>query len=433
MKIENSTGVEFTAIIYSTSPTCNLISFPRFLSYYMVPTFLNVKDKSVVIGNDININYHDGHDSVIYIPYKVACRLDSEIDKNDTCIEHVYALGLPLTLINACANNKDLKYVEWNDYKLAESYEKGENQFTKCKNGLIIIPKKLNNMMSNIKYIGYFNCDGTGRIYPISKYDIRLSTTDDNTLYISPDLAEFLKIPKNHNEPLICFGTIKEVGNMNIIEEKNITESISDIHFQLPASILYKSIGEESQTILSIPFPYFMAIKPLFCNIVDGLKKEAEDSIIKNVKFNTSIAGHIADESGSINKIELDRTYFEDIIYRSISSFIAASGEIHFTLNNYDQHIKIDPDEFNTRYANLFNFCGEYIDKWIKDNGIEATIKLGDVGLKVDKLQICNTPTATIEIYNTEGEVTNSIISNLDIIEVELIQTGGENKNEQRR
>ena len=104
-----------------------------------------------------------------------------------------------------------------------------------------------------------------------------------------------------------------------------------------------------------------MAIKPLFCNIVDGLKKEAEDSIIKNVKFNTSIAGHIADESGSINKIELDRTYFEDIIYRSISSFIAASGKIHFTLNNYDQHIKIDPDEFDTRYANLFNFCGELI------------------------------------------------------------------------
>lgn len=432
MKIENSTYVEFTAIIYSTSPTCNLISFPRFLSYRMVPTFLNVKDKSVVIGNDININYHDGHDSVIYIPYKVACRLDSEIDKNDTCIEHVYALGSPLTLIDACANNKDLKYIEWDDYKLAESYKKGENQFTKCKNGLIIIPKKLNNMMSNIKYIGYFNCDGTGRIYPINKYDISLSTTDDNTLYIPPDLAEFLKIPKNHNDPLICFGTIKEVGNMNIIEEKNITESVSEIHFQLLATTL-KSIGEESQTILSIPFPYFMAIKPLFCNIVDCLKKEAEDSIIKNVKFNTIIAGHIADESVSINKIELDRTYFEDIIYRSISSFIAASGEIHFTLNNYDQHIKIDPDEFDTRYANLFNFCREYIYKWIKDNGIEATIKLGDVGLKVDKLQICNTPTATLEIYNTEGEVTNSIISKLDIIEVELIQTGGENKNEQRR
>ena len=43
MKIENSTGVEFTAIIYSTSPTCNLISFPRFLSYRMVPTFLDVE------------------------------------------------------------------------------------------------------------------------------------------------------------------------------------------------------------------------------------------------------------------------------------------------------------------------------------------------------------------------------------------------------
>lgn len=147
MKTENSTDAGFTAIIYSTSPTCNLISFPRFLSYHIVPTFLDVKDKSIVIGNNININYHDVHDSVIYIPYKVACGLDSEIDKNDTCIEHVYVLGSPLTLIDACANNKDLKYIEWDNYKLAESYKKGENQFTKCKNGLIIIPKKLNNMM----------------------------------------------------------------------------------------------------------------------------------------------------------------------------------------------------------------------------------------------------------------------------------------------
>ena len=90
----------------------------------MVPTFLDVKDKSIVIGNNININYHDGHDSVIYIPYKVACGLDSEIDKNDTCIEHVHVLGSPLTLIDACANNKDLKYIELDDYKLAESYKK---------------------------------------------------------------------------------------------------------------------------------------------------------------------------------------------------------------------------------------------------------------------------------------------------------------------
>lgn len=43
MKTENSTDAGFTANIYSKDSRCKLISFPRFLSYRMVPTFLDVE------------------------------------------------------------------------------------------------------------------------------------------------------------------------------------------------------------------------------------------------------------------------------------------------------------------------------------------------------------------------------------------------------
>lgn len=430
MKIGNSIDTGFTANIYSKETRCNLISFPRFLSYYMVPTFLEVNNNFAIIGN--NINYHDGHDSVIYIPYKIACGLDSEISKDDTYIEHVHVLGSPLTLTDACAYNKDLNYIKWDDYKLAESYKKGGNQLTKCKNGLIIIPKKLNNMISYIKYIGYFKYDGTGIIYPTSEYDIRILTTDDNTLYIPPDLAEFLEIPK-HEGQLLCFGTIKGEGNMNTIEEKNITESVSEIHFQLPATILNKSIGEKPEVVLNIPFQYILTIKPLFCSIVDSLKEEVEQSMIKQVTFDAAISGSAVISNEHIDKIELKRAYFENLIYGVLSAHTTASNEIHFTLNrygNHDQHIKIDPDECDTHYGNLFNFLEYYIDKWIKDNGIKATIKSGkskNIGLIVDKLQICNTLPALLEIYNMNDTMSNNI---LKLIDVEIFQTGGENKNE---
>lgn len=418
---ENNTDTGFTANIYSKDSRCKLISFPRFLSYYMVPTFLEVNDKVVIIGN--TIDYHDGHDSVIYIPYKVACGLDSEINKNDTCIEHVHVLGFPLTLTDACAYNKDLKYIKYDDYKLAESYEKGENQFTKCKNGLIIIPKKLNNIMSNIRYIGYFKYGGVGRIYPTNKCDIRISTTDDNILYIPPDLAEFLEI-SNHEGQLLCFGTIKGEGNMNTVEEKNITESVSEIHFQLPATILNKSIGEKPEVILNIPFQYILTIKPLFCSIVDSLKEEVEQSIIEQVNFDTTISGSTAISNGYIDKIELKREYFENLIYRALSTPTAASDEIHFTLNrydNYDQHIKIDPDEFDAHYGNLFDFLEYYIDKWIEDNGIKATIKSGNIDLIVDKLQIRNTLPALLEISGMDDAMSDKISPDLKLMDVELI------------
>ena len=429
MKSENSTDAGFTANIYSKETRCNLISFPRFLLNCMVPTFLEVNNNFVAIGN--NINYHDGHDSTIYIPYKVACSLDSEISEDDTYIEHMHVLGFPLTLTDACAYNKDLKYIKYDDYKLAESYEKGENQFTKCKNGLIIIPKKLNNIMSNIRYIGYFKYEDVGIIYPTYKYDIRISTTDDNTLYIPPDLAEFLEI-SNHEGQLLCFGTIKGEGNMNTIEEKNITKNVSEIHFQLPATI-NKSIGEKPEVVLSIPFQYILTIKPLFCSIVDSLKEEVEQSMIKQITFDTIASGFAVISNGYIDKIELKREYFENLIYRTLSKPTTASNEIHFTLNrydNYDQHIKIDPDESDTHYGNLFDFLVYHIDKWIKDNSIKATIKSGDIDLIVDKLQICNTLPALLEIYGMDNTMSDKISSNLQLMGVEIFQTGGENKNE---
>lgn len=425
MNKENSSDPGLTAIV-STDLTCNLISFPRSLSYHMVPTCLEVNDNSVCIGDDIDIVYHDGHDSAIYIPYKIAHKLDSEITINDNmCIEHVHVLGASLTVVDMCANHKELQYSEWNNFKISESSCKVNNQFTKYEKGLIVIPKKLHKLLSYIQYIGYFNYDGTaGKVYPTRDYDMRISTvTGDNTLYISPDLANHLAIPQVHVGQLLCFGTKKKGGEEMDIKEETKNEPLK--HFQLPTtSILNKSIGEESQVILSIPFPYFMTIKPLFYSIVDGLKGKVENSIIKNVELNTTIAGHVAGKSGSINKIELNRTYFEDVIIRASSAFTVASGEIHFMLNNrniYNQFINIDPDGFDTQYTSLFEFCEEYIAKWIKNNNIKAVIKLGDIDLKVDKLQMCNAPIATLEVYNMEA-VTNSITSDLDLINVDITQ-----------
>lgn len=217
---------------------------------------------------------------------------------------------------------------------------------------------------------------------------------------------------------------------MNTIEEKNITESVSEIHFQLPATILNKSIGEKPEVVLNIPFQYILTIKPLFCSIVDSLKEEVERSMIKQVTFDAAISGSAVISNEHIDKIELKREYFENLIYGVLSAPTTASNEMHFTLNrygNHDQHIKIDPDECDTHYGNLFNFLEYYIDKWIKDNGIKATIKSGNIDLTVDKLQICNTLPALLEIYGMNNTMSNKI---LQLIDVEIFQTGGENKNE---
>ena len=212
---------------------------------------------------------------------------------------------------------------------------------------------------------------------------------------------------------------------MNTIEEKNITKNVSEIHFQLPATILNKSIGEKPEVILNIPFQYILTIKPLFCSIVDSLKEEVEQSIKEQITFDTTDTSGIAVISnGYIDKIELKREYFENLIYRALSTPTAASDEIHFTLNrydNYDQHIKIDPDEFDAHYGKLFDFLEYYIDKWIEDNGIKATIKSGNIDLIVDKLQIRNTLPALLEISGMDDAMSDKISPDLKLMDVELI------------
>ena len=254
MNKENGFDTRLTAVIHK-DPTYNVISFPRFLSYYMVPSCLEINDNSVCIANNIDIEYHDGHDSVIYIPYSMARRLDSEITASDICIEHVHVLGASLSVVDMCANHKELKYREWNRFKISESYCKENNQSTKCEKGLIVIPKKLNKLLSHIQYIGYFYDGTAGKVYPTRDYDMRISTvTGDDTLYISPDLANHLAIPQVHAGQLLCFGT-KRKGEEEIgIKEETKNEPLK--RFQLPTtSILNKSIGDGSLVILSIPFP----------------------------------------------------------------------------------------------------------------------------------------------------------------------------------
>lgn len=417
----------YTAIIHK-DPTVNVISFPKSVSYYLVPLFIHRSDKTIDIkeNNLYDIEYHDDQDSVIYIPYKLAYQLDNSITTDDTCIEYVHVFGFALTIGDVCAIHKELQHIEWNSFNIAESYKKVQNQYAHYKKGMIIVPKALNEKLPHIKYIGYFNFDNTGKIYPTDEYDIRASTTDDHNLYISPDLANQIGIPEIHTGQLICFGTYRKGEEMDIEEERNIAKSESLKRFQLPTRTLNKSFGADTQVILSIPFQYFMTIRPLFCNIVDSLKKEVEDSIIKNVEFNTTISGHTITKSGSINKIELNSVYFEDLIYRALSVFNVSTDEVHFTLDctgNNSQYIEVDPDDFGAYYGNLFNFCEEYTTKWIEDNNIEAVIKLGDTDIGVDKLQICNAPTALLETYDMNDIITDKILSDLDIIEVEIIQT----------
>ncbi len=424
----------YTAIIHK-DPTVNVISFPKSVSYCLVPLFIHRSDKTIDIkeNNLYDIEYHDDQDSVIYIPYKLAYQLDNSITTDDTCIEYVHVFGFALTIGDVCAIHKELQHIEWNSFNIAESYKKVQNQYAHYKKGMIIVPKALNEKLPHIKYIGYFNFDNTGKIYPTDEYDIRVSTTDDHNLYISPDLANQIGIPEIHTGQLICFGTYRKGEYMNSeIEETKVGMEVL-AHFQLPTRTLNKSFGNGPVAVLNVPFQYFMTIRPLFNFIVDRLKAEMENGIIKNIAFNATISGHAASKSGSIDNIELNREYFEDLVYRALSIFKVSADDMQFTLNrNNDasQQIEINPDDFNAYYGNLFNFCEECVTNWIGDNNIEAIIKLDDTDIGVSKLQICNSPTALLETYDMNDIISDKILSDLDLIEVDIIETEGEEEDE---